>query len=108
MTTTLSTQFKRGNYCTLPTIDVEIIPSSDRTPHCATCGGDLVDTNAGDVWAWPEYTHAVEPDVKHYISRRATCQYCGSDEHTTSHQRSWSDELDCSRCGGTTGFAIGD
>ena len=27
---------KRGNYCTLPTIDVEILPE---TRHCRVCNG---------------------------------------------------------------------
>lgn len=39
-----------------------------------------------------------------------TCQYCGTTdaEYVTSHQYSWYDAVVCTRCGGVTGWPIGD
>jgi hypothetical protein len=57
-----------GNYSSLPTKDVEVLPS---TP--------------------------------------GSCRFCGADKsHLTYRQESWSDQTECSRCGGSSGYAIGD
>lgn len=116
-----------ANYSTLPTIDVEIIPEDERDFHCAICGGDLrADPRRG----LPRWLHVDEPEceghesldgahmgetvfcdgtcVRHHITPRATCAYCGADEATTFRQHAWHDAIECGRCGGITGWAIGD
>lgn len=106
MTTTLSTEFKRLNYCTLPTIDVEVL--TEQPNHCGTCGGEAVNLNAGQGYGLPNWVHTDPEAEQHYISPRPTCTYCGSDEGTTYRQHSWYDAIECTRCGGENGWPIGD
>jgi hypothetical protein len=101
---------KRGNYCTLPTIDVEII---DPAPYCRYCDGEMVYNPTGDPFGHGRYEHKAEPEpgtCKFGGQVASRCTYCGTNEKgvvTFSHE-SWSDETSCSRCGGVHGYAIGD
>jgi len=94
------------NYSQNPTINVEIL--TDETRHCSTCGEPALRTNPENLYGLPEYAH-VEPTLEsHRITLRAVCAYCGSDEHIVARQHAWYDAAECSRCGGVTGWAIGD
>lgn len=101
MTTTFEkyANTQRGNYCTLPTINVEIV---EPRPACKTCDQPIT-------YSGGRYFHS-NGDTEHYASPRPTCRYCGTNEPdvVVYHQRSWSDELECSRCGGIDGHPIGD
>lgn len=104
MGTTMSTKFHIGNYCSAPTIDVEII--TDETIHCE-CGGELVDANHSS-YRLPDYQHRVTGDYDHRPTRKPRCHYCGAEDTLTHRQHAWHDSADCSRCGGSYGFALGD
>lgn len=98
---------KRGNYCTLPTIDVEIIQPA---AYCRKCGGAMVwNPKAQHGGRWE---HETPPEPGGCTSGEAAtrCQYCGTNEAgvVVYHQRPYSDEIDCSRCGGVWGYGIGD
>lgn len=91
-------------YSTLPTIDVPIIPTAERRHYCAGCGGEIVDTadRSRNTYAVAKREHvdATTTEAHDWVRPRLTCIYCGSDESTAFYQRSWSDETECSRCGG--------
>ena len=105
MTTTL-TQFAgqaRPNYCTMPSIDVEILPD---VRHC-TCGAEVVfDPKAGHFGGW---AHKDPATPAHGLVTAATrCYYCRSETDAVYRQHAWFDAVECSRCGGVQGYAIGD
>lgn len=104
MSTTLSTTFTRDNYCSLPTTDVEII--TDKTVHCEHCAGEIIYDPAKGVFGG--YKHRKDPAEDHRASPIPRCHYCGGEGTVTHHQHAWHDSADCSRCGGSYGFAIGD
>lgn len=88
------------NYCTLPTIDVEILPD---VHHCKTCGTAITyQPRGGSVWVH----NSLVPDHG-FITPKTRCRYCHS-EDATYHQHAWFDAVECDRCGGVTGYAIGD
>ncbi|WP_102145614.1 hypothetical protein [Mycobacterium hubeiense] len=96
----------KHNYCTLPTIDVEILPD---IRHCETCGEPVThqpDRKHGLLGGWV-HTSSEVPDHGR-VSPRTRCRYCNSDEHARYVQHAWFDAIECSRCGGVDGFAIGD
>lgn len=98
---------QRGNYCTLPTIDVEII---EPPGYCRNCSGVMVyDPKARLFGAWVHETEP-EPGTCRYASVASRCGYCGTNEKgvVVFHQRAYSDETECSRCGGVSGYGIGD
>lgn len=108
MTTTFE-KFKgtqRGNYCDLPSIDVEIIENPVRT--CKTCGEVVVFNPSGGPYQWGEWEHATKKD--HTASIHSTCFYCGCNdpELVKYRQHAWHDAVECERCGGSHGYAIGD
>lgn len=105
MATTLSTPFHRGNYCSLPTIDVEILEHT--TLHCQTCSGELVNANHSSA-SFPDWQHALSAAYDHRAQPKARCYYCGAEDTVTHTQHAWHDSSDCSRCGGSLGFALGD
>lgn len=110
MTTTL-TAFagkQARNYSSNPRIDVDIIPVDERKPHCSTCGVEVIRLNPTDLYGIPQYAHTEQVETPHHISIRACCAYCGSDESVKAIQHAWYDAIECSRCGGVTGYAIGD
>lgn len=100
------------NYSSMPTIDVPIIPTDARRYHCASCGGEIVPTadSSQNPYAASKWEHLIPTTIAghDHVKPRSTCMYCGSDERTAFHQRNWSDETECTRCGGVAGFAIGD
>lgn len=104
MTTTFEkySESTRRSYSTLPTTDVEIL---DNPRHCQDCGKEVVWNHSACSWV-----HAVPAADEHWTSPRPYCVYCHNDEPGTVHfhQRAWSDETECLRCGGVDGFAIGD
>lgn len=110
MTTTFE-KFKDarpGNYCTLPTIDVEIVSPP---AYCTKCNGTMVwDPKANHGSGGLVHETAPDPDVCRWASAATRCQYCGTNERGVAvfHQRAWSDEIHCSRCGGVHGYGIGD
>jgi len=105
MATTLATEFRRGNYCTLPTIDVEII--TDKTVHCLKCGSVLINDDPNSIFSkWRHQDPALDDD--HRADRMARCHYCGGEGTTTHGMHAWHDSSDCSRCGGSYGFPLGD
>ena len=105
MATTLSTSFERRNYSTLPSIDVEII--EDTTVHCEHCNGELVNANHSS-HPTPDWQHRVSAAYDHRAKRIARCSYCGAEGTVTQHSHAWYDSVDCSRCGGSVGFPLGD
>lgn len=109
MSTTLEmfADAKRGNYCTLPTIDVEILPD---VHHCKTCDEQLVYDPNGGSYGMGEWLHAdpTIPKAAHYVSPKVRCRYCHSEDDAVYRQHAWHDAVECSRCGGIDGYAIGD
>ena len=100
MATTLETfaGARRGNYCTLPTIDVEILPDIH---HCQTCGETVIYQQH----RWLHGNH-LTPDHG-WIAPKVMCRYCHS-EDAVYHQHAYHDAIECNRCGGVDGYAIGD
>ena len=104
MATTLSTKFHIGNYSSAPTIDVEI--DEDPATHCETCSGELAYEHPGRLDPW---THVDgEPTDGHRGVPARRCVYCRHEGTTTTTQHAWHDSTDCSDCGGSHGYAIGD
>lgn len=119
MTTTLVkfADATRGNYSTLPTIDVEIISPE---PLCGArhridgesvaCFKPIVDTGVKQHGMFPVYAHADGTNAGEYVCRSTQCGYCGTNdpELVRYRQHPWHDAVECDRCGGVTGRAIGD
>lgn len=106
MVTTLETfaRSARRNYCTLPTIDVEILPD---VRHCGTCGAPVTyDADASTFGAW---VHTTPTTPEHgYIAPKTRCSYCLSEDNAQFVMPAWYDAIECARCGGVDGSAIGD
>ena len=96
---------RSANYCTLPTVDVEVLPD---VRHCETCGQEIsynVDGyTLGGAWqhATTDWSNPHEPRPQ------ARCRYCHTTEGLTFTHAAYSDETRCARCGGVDGYAIGD
>lgn len=118
---------RAGNYSSNPTVDVEILDGPTMCGARESDGSRCLRPIVRDHEAQPTYMaywkHAdVEgpgPALNHHLRDGAAysligpttrCSYCGTQDPTevTFHQRSWSDETECTRCGGVTGYAIGD
>lgn len=103
------------DYDRMPTIDVPII---DPPATCATCGKPVhlvPDSSLMSRWAHtdiptPIGTSSDHAGGDHYVSVRRRCRYCGTDDPTAVHfhQHPWYDAVECDRCGGVSGRAIGD
>lgn len=93
----------RANYSDRPTVDVEILPD---VRHCDKCDA-LLKYEPGR-YGMGKWLHVVEPAEEHYIRPKTRCKFCNSEEHATYHQFAWHDSVDCTRCGGRDGYAIGD
>lgn len=91
------------NYCTLPTVDVPILP---REPRCE-CGAAIVwDRHARIIGAWVHVSDDVSCD---YARPIPSCMYCNATgEAVTFHAMPYSNETHCARCGGVNGYGIGD
>lgn len=119
MTTTLEkfAGAKRENYCTLPTIDVEII---DPASLCGAkhlvdgvftpCFKPIVDTGETTTWGDPAYGHADGSNAGEYVAHSTRCSYCGTNDPSLVkyRQHAWYDAVECERCGGVSGYGIGD
>jgi hypothetical protein len=117
------------NYCSRPTIDVEIInPSAicdgrdfippvgesvpgNRGSYGPRCHKPITYTPhpKGDMWTSGTWTH-VDGSTDHYTSPTSRCFYCGNNDPATVRyvQQAWSNQTECDRCGGSHGYAIGD
>lgn len=96
---------RAGNYCTLPKIDVEVLPV---VRHCEECGVEVVyEMGQSYMGKW---VHVTEVAEEHYVRPRLMCRYCNCEEPGVVEFKmmSWSDETHCQRCGGVDGRAIGD
>lgn len=96
---------RAGNYCTLPTRDVEILPD---TRFCDTCGvqADYQPGPGGGMGSW---VHVGSASEHGYISPKTRCTYCHNQESDVVYrQHAWYDAVECGRCGGVDGRAIGD
>lgn len=93
---------QRQNYCTLPTIDVEILTEP---PACSDCGKPLIHTGKpGDFHPWQHE----DGSPGRNLAPVQSCTYCGSTEHLTRVTGAWHDGTHCGRCGGERGYPIGD
>jgi hypothetical protein len=94
----------RGNYCTLPIRDVEILPD---VHHCKTCNEEVAFDKS--VKPFGSFVHASSSAEDHgYVSIKTRCAYCNSEDDAVYYQHAWHDAVECSRCGGVDGRAIGD
>lgn len=92
----------RGNYCTLPTRDVEILTDPDR---CNECGKTLVYT--GTPGNFDPWTHE-DGSPGRNIAPVQRCYYCRGTDSLSHVAGSWHDGVNCARCGGERGYPIGD
>lgn len=100
-----------GNYSSLPKKDVHVL--KDAKKFCTKCNEDLVlDENKANQGL---YLHADNgsqwcSNGKTFYSVNGSCKYCGTGDpsYLEFKQMSWSDESHCSRCGGVSGYGIGD
>ena len=90
---------RSDDYCTPPTVDVPILPD---VRHCAACRGPIMYDTARRIWA-----HENGP-TGHRAEAHSKCWYCNSEDAVTHTQDARHEAIECSRCGGATGFAIGD
>jgi len=94
---------RASNYSTMPTIDVPILPD---IRLCQGCGKEVKQVPDG---SWFRWVHADAPDgpSDHWVSNATRCRYCHSQD-AQYRQHAWYDAVECERCGGVDGFAIGD
>lgn len=108
MTTTLERYAgaKSANYCTLPTVDVEILPD---VHQCKACNAELVyrPHPKGFAYGTGTWEHVEGMVDAHRGEPKTRCSYCHSHE-AVFRQHAWHDAVECPRCGGVTGYAIGD
>ena len=89
-----------------PTIDVLIL-SGEKI--CDTCEDPIVYSE--DVGSFGGYRHVNSEEMNdHHVSVRSICRYCGTNDpqHLSHTQAAWSDDTECSRCGGQVCHGIGD
>lgn len=96
---------RRWNYCTLPTKDVEILPDHNICDVCNTLVMYVPPSNYG----LGHWVHVVDSPVDnpHVVTPRVRCRYCNSHD-AKFRQHAWYDAVECNRCGGVDGYAIGD
>jgi hypothetical protein len=92
------------DYNTNPTIDVEVL---EGPAHCESDGGDIVFDPSAYRWNHAEGFECTAPRLPY---PRPKCRFCGTDEAgvVVDKQHAWYDARECTRCGGVSGFAIGD
>jgi Zn finger protein HypA/HybF involved in hydrogenase expression len=95
---------RQGNYCTLPKLDVEILPD---VFHCKHCDGQI---KYRGTWPDSKWVHITPLAEEHKPEPRLRCMYCHTDspEHVSYKRYAWHDATECTRCGGVNGYAIGD
>lgn len=108
-----------GNYSTLPSKDVEVLENAES--FCTKCGDSVTyDAKAyrhlhsnGESTCDKAKAEAYTGKKSEYtqiVSVNPKCRYCGTGDpaHSSFRQQSYSDEASCSRCGGVSGYGIGD
>lgn len=110
MTTTLEKYrgTRVANYCSLPRIDVEILPDV-RT--CSVCGQEVTfmpSTRRADGLGFIGGGYKHVGAAEHEAEPKARCRYCNSEDEVELVLAAWSNETRCSRCGGVDGFGLGD
>lgn len=97
-----------GNYSTLPTKDVEVLKETERL--CTNCSEQVTYDESSYRWNHADGKATCSDDGKTTASANPVCRYCGTGNpsHHSFSQNSYSDESHCSRCGGTSGYGIGD
>lgn len=110
-----------GNYSTLPRKDVDVLKDSKR--FCTRCGDATEYQQSGYMGEWVhsngekncdsaqvEKHTGEKPQWNQYVQPNPVCHYCGTGDpaHSTFKQQSYSDGTSCSRCGGVSGYGIGD
>jgi len=102
-----------------PTIPVPILTAETQPMRCR-CGATVkLSDTAGSYGAG--FVHESEVELpegfdrfsSHRIGERSydvlpRCEHCGGVGHVTYTQHAWYDEWSCARCGGSTGYGIGD
>lgn len=96
-----------GNYSNLPTKQVSVLTGAKTI--CKKCDQPVhyVKKGYGGNFVHESEDHGCD-EVTYSIS--TPCKYCGTSDpsfQTFKHQ-AYSDETSCSRCGGVSGYAIGD
>jgi hypothetical protein len=106
MTTTFQkfTHNNVGNYSTRPSIDVDIL---DEARVCETCDKVVVWDSKGGEFGWGGWVHE-DGSNDHPARAVPQCRFCGGQGTVSYRQEAWYDATDCSRCGGVSGYAIGD
>ena len=96
---------RRGNYCTLPSKDVEILPD---IRLCESCGLEIRYEKAAPRDGLGSWRHVDSAAPSHgYVGPKTRCRYCHS-QKAVYRQHAWYDAVECDRCGGVDGYAIGD
>lgn len=103
MATTLGAAFKPGNYCNAPTIDVEIL--DDTGYHCAHCAQKVIRQEHSYSWRHDDPAAVADDHTPEVLPR---CHYCRAEGTLTANFHAWHTSMDCSRCGGSYGIALGD
>lgn len=103
---------RAGNYSSNPNVNVEVL---ERPRHCAGCAklgqvAELVWDPKGGLYggAW---VHAEGGPKCLYAQPEDYCRFCGAEgaaEGVRFRQHAWYDAVECARCGGVDGFALGD
>jgi hypothetical protein len=97
--------YRVSPYSDKPKQDVEVL---DEPFHCRADGEviTLIQSSNYDPSKW---VHEAGVDCTSPWPR-PKCAYCGTDEVgvVVDRQHAYHDARECSRCGGVTGFAIGD
>ena len=98
---------RAGNYCTAPTKDVPILPD---VRVCSSCRTRIehVPHPKGIGYGLGSWEH-VDPNecAVTYVRAADRCRYCHSQD-AKYRQHAWYDAVECDRCGGVDGYAIGD
>lgn len=89
------------NYCTKPTIDVDVLPTPENI--CGNCSIPVHYDMKLHKWL-----HADENNNCSFVTLRSRCKYCNATDTISVVHHNWYDEYKCSRCGGAEGYAIGD
>lgn len=110
-----------GNYSSLPSRDVPVLKDTER--FCTHCGKTMHYDDQGGYGRW-KHVHGLdycrredrrdqgEKDITGdtRASVNPVCRYCGTGNprHSKFRHQAYSDETSCSRCGGVSGYGIGD
>jgi hypothetical protein len=105
MATTLATYAGKrvANYSHAPSLDVEILPD---VHHCAEKDCGRVVTYVREGWSGG-FRHE-DGSTGHYVRPAPSCTYCHAEEGVIVKDYAWHTATECSRCGGSNGFALGD